>query len=118
MLVTDGVSGLQIKVEDDWIDIPHIEDAFIINIGDMVERLTNGFYKSTVHRVVNTHGKERYSIPFFLNPNMKVTIEPLPQFCKDGEQPEKFVYGDYIIRKYTTTNDNYIGPVEMKESED
>ena len=60
--------GLQAKnVENQWIDIDPIPGHFVINIGDMLEKATKGFYKSTPHRVVCT-GKERYSIPYHYDP--------------------------------------------------
>ncbi|KAL3019063.1 hypothetical protein AAZX31_05G060400 [Glycine max] len=66
LLMTDGVPGLQIckdKVNQPqvWEDVPHVEGALIVNIGDMMERWTNCLYRSTLHRVMPT-GKERYSV--------------------------------------------------------
>lgn len=59
------------------MDVEPVEDAFIVNIGDMLARWTNDVFKSTVHRVVNTHGKERYSIPFFFDSNFDAKIDVL-----------------------------------------
>lgn len=115
VLATDEVGGLQIKLKDQWIDVPYKKDMFIINIGDMVERLTNGFYRSTVHRVINVHGRERYSIPFFLNPNVNVYIAPLPQFSTEGVKFPGGIYGDYLYYKYKTTNNGYVGPTVMQK---
>lgn len=64
-LITDGVPGLEVQSKDGWIEVPQVEGAFIVNLGDMLERYSNGKLKSTKHRVVNKAGKERYSIPFF-----------------------------------------------------
>jgi len=67
--LTDDNPGLQVKVDDEkWINIPPRKGTFVVNIGDMFERWTNGIFKSTVHRVITLKGaNERYSVPFFLN---------------------------------------------------
>lgn len=66
ILKQDEVGGLQIKSNNHWIEAPYIPNTFICNIGDMLEKLTGGYYVSTPHRVLNTSGKDRYSYPFFL----------------------------------------------------
>lgn len=61
--------GLQVKNrKGQWINIDPIEDTYIVNIGDTMEKMTKGLYKSTIHRVRNTEGVSRYSIPFFYDP--------------------------------------------------
>jgi len=72
-----------------WIDIPPIEGTFCINIGDSLERWTNGIYKSTLHRVSNYTPKERYSIATFYDPNHWTVIEPLKS-CVTEEHPQRF----------------------------
>ena len=67
------------RQKGEWLSVPPIAGAYICNIGDLLERWTNGCYRSTLHRVVNTTGQERYSIPFFLEPNFDCVVEPLPQ---------------------------------------
>lgn len=68
------VEGLQIFKNKKWVDVKPLEDAFIINLGDMLQRWTNDTFKSTLHRVMNKSGKERYSIPFFYEPNFNAEI--------------------------------------------
>lgn len=80
LLVTDGVPGLQICTDGrTWRDVPPLQGAFVVNIGDMLQRWTNGLYRSTLHRVVNRHGGERHSIAFFFEPNFDARVEALPQ---------------------------------------
>ena len=78
LLTTDGVPGLQVRPRGgDWIDVPQVEDAFIINIADLLMRWTNDVYVSTPHRVLPPP-KERYSLAFFLDPNPDSVISALP----------------------------------------
>lgn len=78
LLAQDGIGGLQVQTPGgDWIDAPKIDGTFVVNVGDMLHRLSNGFLKSTPHRVINRSGKERYSIPFFFDPHVTTTIAPL-----------------------------------------
>ena len=77
ILLQDSLGGLQARHQNGkWIDVPPIEGSFICNIGDLLERWTNGRLKSTVHRVLNTSGKERLSIPVFFDPNSDAWIDP------------------------------------------
>mmetsp|Transcript_14931 Transcript_14931/g.43114 ORF Transcript_14931/g.43114 Transcript_14931/m.43114 type:complete len:548 (-) Transcript_14931:2138-3781(-) len=88
ILLQDDVGGLQVRNSaDEWVDAPPISGSFVVNIGDMLAMWSNGRYASTVHRVVNMTGKERYSIPFFLNPDVGTTVESLPTCQRKGEPP-------------------------------
>lgn len=102
LLKTDGVSGLQVKPRgQDWIDVPHIKGAFIVNIGDCLMRWTNDVYVSTPHRVLPP-AKERYSIAFFLDPNPDSVIEKL--YTIDGPAKYEPVTGaDYLMQRLTAT---------------
>ena len=62
----------------DWIDVPLVDNAFVINIGDMLEVLSNGTYMATAHRVRNV-AEERYSFPMFCNLDYDTVIAPLPE---------------------------------------
>lgn len=52
-----------------WIEAPPVENTFVINIGDMLELWTHGYYRATPHRVRNKAGHDRISMPFFFDPN-------------------------------------------------
>ncbi|KEJ88683.1 isopenicillin N synthase family dioxygenase [Sulfitobacter donghicola] len=78
LLMTDGVAGLQVKPRGgNWTDVPHIEDAYIVNIGDSLMRWSNDLYVSTPHRVLPPKMARR-SIAFFLDPNPNSVIAALP----------------------------------------
>lgn len=79
LLAQDDVGGLQVQTPaGHWVDAPPISDAFIVNVGDMLHRLSNGKLLSTPHRVINSSGQERYSVPFFYDPHVSAEITPLP----------------------------------------
>lgn len=85
--------GLQIKINGEWIDVPVIPGHFIVNIGDMMQILSNGYYKSTKHRVIVT--KEKYSFAFFFEPNTNYVVKPY----KKSHEYIPIKYGDYVKQK-------------------
>jgi len=90
LLLQDEVGGLQVQGNtiDEWLHAPPIPKTFVVNIGDMMTRWTNGLYRSTRHRVVNASSQERYSVPFFLDGNPDRAIECLPACLAPGETPK------------------------------
>ncbi|KAG9449108.1 hypothetical protein H6P81_009073 [Aristolochia fimbriata] len=110
LLATDDVVGLQIcKVKDAqpqlWEYIPPLKGAFIVNLGDMLERWSNGVFRSTLHRVL-VNGQERYSIAFFVEPNHECLVECLPT-CKSETNPPKFppvTCATYLTQRYRDTH--------------
>ncbi|HEY4610787.1 MAG TPA: 2-oxoglutarate and iron-dependent oxygenase domain-containing protein [Ilumatobacteraceae bacterium] len=86
LLAHDGTAGLQVKVGDDWIDAPHDPELIICNLGDMLDRLTGGRYRSTPHRARNPSTADRYSLPFFLDPGWDAVIEPIDFSDVAGER--------------------------------
>ncbi len=117
VLAHDGTPGLQASVADAWIDVPSDPSLLVVNIGDMLERATGGFLRSTLHRV-RSQPTERFSFPLFLDPGWEVTVDQLPLDTDrfppsthavdrwDGVDPlsdELFTgnrtYGEYLTRK-------------------
>jgi isopenicillin N synthase-like dioxygenase len=90
ILSPDPVGGLMVKSResDDWIHADAYEDALIVNIGDLLELWSGGYFVSTPHKVVNVSGAERYSFPYFAVPRFDTVVEPLiaPQagFVRDN----------------------------------
>lgn len=103
ILAQDQVAGLQVMTRDgDWVEAPPIPGTFVINIGDIMQRLTNDVYLANMHRVINTSGKERYSLPFFFDLDFDTTITPLP-ICVTPDNPAKYasiVSGEHKWARY------------------
>jgi isopenicillin N synthase-like dioxygenase len=94
LLVGSDAPGLEIRARDGrWIPVTTIPGTIVCNVGDMLQRLTNGRLVSTTHRVVNPpppwDRRSRFSIPFFLHFNPDVVIETLPS-CIDADHPDRF----------------------------
>ena len=109
ILYTDGTPGLQIHVGGSWKDIHPIPGAFIINLGDMLHHWTGGRYSSTLHRVINPRGKERFSIAFFFEPSFDAVVEVLPN-CRTSGWEQRFpvvTSGQHLLQKYRETHAGY-----------
>ena len=103
LLVTDGTPGLQVKPRDHdgWIDVPHVDGAFVVNIGDLLMRWTNDTYVSNPHRVLRPP-RERRSIAFFLDPNPDSLVEKLPTVAGPAHYPPILAH-EYLTQRLTAT---------------
>ena len=93
LLVGASAEGLEVLSDGEWLPVTTEGDAIVVNIGDMLQRLSNHVYPSTSHRVVNPPNenarKPRYSVPFFLHPNPDVMLDPLDS-CITPDNPRRY----------------------------
>lgn len=110
ILHQDASGGLQVHAPAGWIDAPPLPGTFVCNIGDMLERMTGGRYRSTPHRVRNIGSVDRLSFPFFFDPAWDAEVLPVPLAEEtagqartrwDGEDVHAFAgtYGEYLWTK-------------------
>ncbi len=112
LLKQDDVGGLEVKTPEGWTAAPPLEGTYVCNLGDMLDRLTGGLYRSTPHRVRNVSGRQRTSWPFFLDPAFDAEIAPLPGAAvrpAERDAAERWdrasvhtlrgTYGDYLLSK-------------------
>ena len=128
-ILKSGGPGLQLQLSKDkessrWIDVPHLEDSFIINLGDLMQRWTNDKWSSTLHRVVATDSNaddttcddeerlfrsaRRQSIAFFVNMNGDTTVMPL-ETCVDEAHPCKYApikASEHLIQRHNQSMAN------------
>ncbi|KAG9451275.1 hypothetical protein H6P81_011240 [Aristolochia fimbriata] len=95
----DEVGGLEVRKDGEWIPVKPTKGTIVVNIGDIIQVLSNNRFKSATHRVVRKEGQSRHSYAFFCNSDGDKWIEPLPQFTTEiGEAPRYrgFFYKDYM----------------------
>ena len=112
ILKQDDVGGLQVRTRSRWIDAPPVPNSFVCNLGDMLDRLTGGLYRSTPHRVQNVSGRSRLSFPFFFDPGFGSRVEAIDLsgvHLSEDDKEERWdhasvhefegTYGDYVLGK-------------------
>ncbi|SCK45867.1 Isopenicillin N synthase [Variovorax sp. HW608] len=113
ILHQDDVGGLQVRTPEGWIEAPPVAGSFVCNIGDMLDRMTGGLYKSTPHRVTrNTSGRDRLSFPLFFDPNFEARVQRIEGLAGASALDDSAArwdranvhafngkYGDYLLAK-------------------
>ena len=106
IVAPEQIPGLQITVNDQWVDVDLVEDGYVINIGDLMARWTNDRWTSTLHRVVlpddPSHRKrDRISIPFFFQPTYTAEIKTIPTTLTEKKETsyEPVISGEWITAK-------------------
>jgi isopenicillin N synthase-like dioxygenase len=111
MLWQDDVGGLEVKSRGRWIAAPPIPGTLVCNIGDMLDRMTGGRWRSNPHRVaINTSGRDRLSIPAFFDPDFDTPVQPIRGLVRrPDDRAERWdglsvhdwqgTYGDYVLAK-------------------
>jgi isopenicillin N synthase-like dioxygenase len=116
LLVGASAEGLEIMTpQEEWVPVTAQPGQIVVNVGDMLQRLTNDYFKSTTHRVVNPPqekwGMSRYSIPFFLHPRSNMKLNCLPS-CVNFDNPKK--YDDITAEEYLNERLVEIGLKKVK----
>jgi isopenicillin N synthase-like dioxygenase len=111
ILAQDDAGGLEVRSRSRWVAAPPVPGSFVCNIGDMLDRMTRGLYRSTPHRVRNPAPRGRLSLPFFFDPNFFARVQPidLPGHATPDDRAERWdsasvhafegTYGDYLLNK-------------------
>jgi isopenicillin N synthase-like dioxygenase len=111
ILLQDDSGGLEVRSRSKWVAAPPVPGSFVCNIGDMLDRMTGGRFRSTPHRVRNPKPRDRLSFPFFFDPNFFSRVQPieLPGEVPADDQSERWdrasvhvfqgTYGDYLLNK-------------------
>ncbi len=106
-LLQDQVGGLQVwdAATGGWIHAEPIPGSYVVNLGDMIARWTNERYRSTLHRVVNASGRERYSVPFFYTGRSDQVVACLPTCLEPGATPKyaPITIADHMRAMYRKT---------------
>ena len=113
LLAQDDTGGLEVRTGDGWVEVPPTEGALVCNLGDMLERVSGGLYRSTPHRVA-LPDRDRISMALFLDPAWDAVVAPLPGHEPDTDRAAArsagrwddvsvfdgaAVYGDYLLAK-------------------
>lgn len=83
ILLQDDIAGLQVYKQDEWFMVDPIPNALVVNLGDMMQVLSNDRYNAPLHRVQASKDTERYSVPFFYNPSYDMNCYPLGALCEN-----------------------------------
>ena len=123
ILAQDERGGLQVRGRDGWIEVPPTPGVLVCNLGDMLDRMTAGRYRSTPHRVRNATGGDRLSFPFFFDPGWEAKVRPVPFAGEappddadhrwDGTSVHEWhgTYGDYLMGKVSKVFPDLAGDV-------
>ncbi|XP_077243340.1 flavanone 3-dioxygenase 2-like isoform X2 [Tasmannia lanceolata] len=98
ILLQNDVEGLQVRHEDEWVQVPHIPGTFVVNIGDYLEILSNGRYKSVEHRAMVNEKRTRISIAVGHGPELAAMVAPASQLVEENGGPKyrPITYRDYM----------------------
>jgi isopenicillin N synthase-like dioxygenase len=110
LLAQDETGGLQVKTPQGWIEVPPLTDTFVCNLGDMLERLTGGRYRSTAHRVRNAGARDRLSFPFFMDPSWDAVVDSLPIVARppDADRDAALRWDHASVHGFEGTYGEYI----------
>lgn len=101
LLLTDGHPGLEVlnQAAGKWFPVPPNKDAYVVNVGDMLEQTSGGYFKSNTHRVLNLGDEDRYSVPYFFDGCLDAKLARL-----DGKDEAKVLtVEEHMTERFATT---------------
>ena len=110
LLATDGVPGLEVLLDSSWVPVAAPPGGVIVQLGDMLARWTNDRYRSTPHRVVGSSGADRFSIPFFVNPDPSTVVSTISS-CVTTERPQRYepvTAGEFLVARIDSPTEPYV----------
>ncbi|KAJ6714142.1 OXIDOREDUCTASE 2OG-FE II OXYGENASE FAMILY PROTEIN [Salix viminalis] len=108
VLLQDDIGGLYVRGNNDsWIHVPPVNGSIVINVGDALQIMSNGRYKSVEHRVIANGSNNRISVPIFINPGPSEKISPFPEVLASGEKAvyKEVLYSDYVRHFFHKAHD-------------
>ncbi|KVH90857.1 Non-heme dioxygenase N-terminal domain-containing protein [Cynara cardunculus var. scolymus] len=109
ILLQDDIGGLYVRNTETmkWVHVPPVTGSLVINVGDALQIMSNGKYKSIEHRVIANGSSNRISVPIFVNPRPSDIIGPLPEVLHGGEKPvyKNVLYSDYVKHFFRKAHD-------------
>ncbi|CAL0324711.1 unnamed protein product [Lupinus luteus] len=115
LLPDDYVAGLQVRRGEDWITVKPVPSAFIINLGDQIQVLSNAIYKSVEHRVIVNSNKDRVSLAFFYNPRSDLLIQPAKELVTK-DRPARYPPRTYDEYRHYIRTKGLAGKAQLVES--
>ena len=110
LLAVDGLPGLEVLHDGAWTPVAAPAGSLIVQLGDMLARWTNDRYRSTPHRVVGSSGADRFSIPFFVNPDPHTVVSTIPS-CVTAERPQRYepvTAGEFLAARIDSPTEPYV----------
>ena len=102
--------GLELLFDGNWAPVSAPPAVVIVQLGDMLARWTNDRYRSTPHRVVGSSGSDRFSIPFFVNPDPRTVVSTIGS-CVTSERPERYepvTAGEFLVSRIDSPTEPYV----------
>nr|GMC75771.1 flavonol synthase/flavanone 3-hydroxylase-like [Ipomoea batatas] len=116
ILFQDEVGGLEVENNGVWTPVPPLKDALVVNLGIVLQVLTNEKFKSPSHRVMRPDGRSRNSFSFFFNVSGATVLEPLPEFTK--EVGEKARYKRFVYKEFLQTRNEHRAKLALGQQQD
>jgi len=101
-----------------WVPVHPQPNTFVVNIADFLKLVTGGSWQSTVHRVRNIGGEERYSMPFFFSPNEDAKVSVVPHLREEGKRYDEFGVGEYFQKRLDIDRRTHLSEGEKKKEEE